>query len=117
MKLCNLDYLKSVTPKSNAFAIQMIKLFLQDTPVAVKNINEALKNQNWLEVHKNAHKIKPSVIMLGVPQRLIDSLLAIIEHAKTETETHKIARHLFNFEEGMSKVYLELEDAIEEMEN
>jgi hypothetical protein len=117
MKLCNLDYLKSVTPKSNAFTIQMIKLFLRDTPVAVNNINEALKNQNWLEVHKNAHKIKPSIIMLGFPQRLIDSLLTIIEHAKTENETHKIARHLFNFEEGIAKVYKELEDAIEEMEN
>ena len=117
MKLCNLDYLKSVTPKSNAFAVQMIRLFLNDTPESVKNINNALKAANWLEVHKNAHKIKPSVIMLGVPQRLIDNLLTIIECAKTETDTYKIARNLFNFEEGMAKVYLELEKAVEEMEN
>ncbi len=117
MKLCNLDYLKSITPKSNAFAIQMLKLFVQDTPEAIKNIDAAIKNSNWLEVHKNAHKIKPSVLMLGLPQRLIDSLLAIIEHAKTEKDTHKIARHFFNFEDGMKKVFIELNAAIEEMEN
>lgn len=117
MKLCNLDYLKSITPKSNAFAIQMLKLFLQDTPEAVKNIKKGIESSNWLEVHKNAHKIKPSVLMLGLPQRLIDSLLAIVEHAKTEKDTHKIARHFFNFEDGITKVYIELEKAIEEMEN
>jgi hypothetical protein len=48
MKLCNLDYLKSITPKSNAFAIQMLKLFLQDTPEAIKNIDYAIKSSNWL---------------------------------------------------------------------
>ena len=117
MKLCNLDYLKSVSPKSNTFVIQMIKLFLKDTPEAIENINKALKAENWIEVHKSAHKIKPSCLMLGIPQRLIDSLLAILEHAKTEKETHKIARHLFNFEDGIKKVYIELEDVIEEMEN
>jgi hypothetical protein len=117
MKLCNLDYLKSVTPKSNDFTLQMIKLFLEDTPEAVKKINAALKVGNWLEVHKNAHKIKPLIIILGVPQQLIDSLIAIIEHAKTLTETHKVKRHLFNFEEGIVKVYAELEKEVEEMEN
>jgi HPt (histidine-containing phosphotransfer) domain-containing protein len=117
MKFCNLDYLKSVTPNSNSFPIKMINLFLQDTPDSIEKIKIALKSSNWIEVHKNARKIKPSVIMLGASKTLIDNLSHIIEFAKSEVETHQISTHLIDLEEDMSKLYFELEEAVKDMEN
>ena len=117
MKFCNLDYLKSVTPKSNSFPIQMIKLFLQDTPDSIKKMKVALKSSNWSEVHKNARKIKPSIIMLGASKTLIDKLSHIIEIAKSEEETQQISTYLPELEEDISKIYVELEEAVKDMEN
>ena len=117
MKFCNLDYLKSVTPKCNSFPIQMITIFLQDTPDSITKMKAALKSSNWVEVHKNARKIKPSIIMLGASKTLLDNLLYIIEHSKSEVETNTILGYLLKFEEDMSKLYLELQESVKEMEN
>ena len=66
MKICNLDYLKSVTPGSNAFAIEIIKLFLQDIPESITVIKTELQNANFEGIYKHAHKIKPSLDLLGM---------------------------------------------------
>ena len=73
MEFCNLDYLKSVTPKCNSFPIQMVTIFLQDTPYSITKMKAALKSSNWVEVHKNARKIKPSIIMLGASKTLLEN--------------------------------------------
>ena len=117
MKFCNLDYLKSVTPKCNSFPIQMITIFLQDTPDSITKMKAALKSSNWVEVHKNARKIKPSIIMLGASKTLLDNLLHIIDHSKSEVETHTISSYLLKFEEDMLKLYFELEEALKDLEN
>lgn len=116
MKFCNLDYLKSVTPKNNSFPIKMIQLFLKDTPDSIKKMKVALKASNWTEVHKNARKIKPSIIMLGASKILIDNLSQISDHAKSGIETHKISKYIVKLEEDISKIYIELEEAVKEME-
>jgi hypothetical protein len=116
MKLCNLDYLKSITPKSNAFAIQMLKLFVNDTAEAIKNIDTAIKNSNWLEVHKNAHKIKPSVLMLGFPLDMTEALLNILKYSQSGKNTDKIYDLFKLFETKISSVYYELDQELKKLE-
>lgn len=117
MKLCNLDYLKSVTPGSNAFAIQMIKLFLDETPTSMTAIKKGLENSNWEEVYSFAHKIKPSVTILGLPEELINALLKINVYSKSQTNLDEIAGLFELFDKGLNDVYIDLRSSLEEIEN
>ncbi len=116
MKICNLDYLKSVTPGSNAFAIQVIKLFLQDTPIEIEKIKAGLTNSNYEEIYKNAHKIKPSVSMVGSPKEVYDTLLKINEFSKAEINMDQLKDLIHFFDTEISKIYIDLEESLKEME-
>lgn len=116
MKLCNLDYLKSVTPGSNAFAIQMIKLFLDETPASMSAIKKGLETSNWDEVYSYAHKIKPSVTILGLPEELINALLKINVYSKSQTNLEEIRGLVELFDKGLNHVYDDLRLSLEEIE-
>jgi len=90
MNYCNLDYIKSVTPDSYAFPIQILELFLAETPDSIKAIKNEIEASNWGEVYAKAHHFKPSITMLGFHQKISGSILQINVLAKSETNMHQI---------------------------
>jgi HPt (histidine-containing phosphotransfer) domain-containing protein len=115
MKLCNLDYLKSFTPNDNAFAIQVLELFLKETPATIDKMKRSLAASDWVELYKEAHGVKPSVELAGVPESVLEALMKIIAYSKSTTDTDQIPALLQYFEESMQRIYAELETAIAEM--
>ena len=115
MSIFNLDYLKSVTPGSNAFSIKIIELFLSDVPKSIINIKEALEASNWVEVYSIAHKIKPSISMLGFSGEIVDALLKINEYSKNCTNLDQIPALLYLFEKELEKAYVELKNELVEL--
>jgi hypothetical protein len=117
MKLCNLNYLKSVSPRSNTFAIDMISLFLKDTPEAINLIKTALENDKYFDIYKNGIKIKPSFQMLGLNPELFDKLNEVLRLANTMNEKDKIKELIKDIEKGLNSVYIELEKELNELKN
>lgn len=116
MKICNLDYLKSVTPGSNAFAVQVIKLFLQDTPIEIKKIKEGLEAGSYDEIYKYTHKIKPSITMIGAPLEVTNAILKINEFAKAKTNMDQLKELIHFLDTEISKIYVDLEESLKELE-
>ena len=84
----DLSYLKQIGGDNPAFIMQMIEMFLQKTPVALEEMNEKFKQQNWEELKDIAHRIKPSYTYVGLGE--IHKMLAEIEScsiSKTNLET------------------------------
>jgi len=117
MKLCNLNYLKSVSPKSNTFAIQIITLFLKDTPDAIHQMNLALESDNYFSVYKNTVKIKPSFQMIGLPEEYSKLIKEILELSNAMSEKNKIKTLINDLDKGLKNVYLELEKELKELKN
>jgi HPt (histidine-containing phosphotransfer) domain-containing protein len=116
MKICNLDYLKSITPGSNALAIQIITLFIKDTPESMKGILSEIETGNFEGIYKHAHKIKPSVAMIGVPSATNDALLKINELSKAGVELDKIKELATFLDAELDRTYIDLEESLKEME-
>jgi PAS domain S-box-containing protein len=73
----------------NEYLCDILQIFLDTTPLALKEIKEAVLYENWELVHKRAHKMKSSLGILQMNSML--ALITTIEHsAKQETETEKI---------------------------
>jgi hypothetical protein len=117
MKYCNLKYLRDVSPKSNSFAVEMISLFLKDTPDAIKNMKEAANNEKYFEIYKNGIKIKPSFQMLGLPSDLFNYLTEILELSNAMKDLDKIKYRLESIERGLVPVYKELEQEVFALKN
>lgn len=116
MKLCNLEYLKSITPGCNSFAIQVIKLFIQETPFSLNGIKNGLSTSNWEAIYEHSHKLKPSFTIVGLPQEIIDTIFKINEFSKAETNTNEIADLVTFLDEEINKVYADLKICLIEME-
>jgi HPt (histidine-containing phosphotransfer) domain-containing protein len=94
MLQCNLDKIKNITPGNNAFPTQIITLFLSDTPKSIENAKKALEQNDFQQVYANIHKIKPSIIMVGVPDGTLQLVLSINENTKKKYEFRTYTRKI-----------------------
>lgn len=62
----DLSYLRDVSSGSNEFMVEMIELFLEQTPAYFEQLDQFIKDGNWPKVADIAHKIKPTLAFMGV---------------------------------------------------
>ncbi len=62
----SLDYLQEFSNGDEEFIKEMINMFLDNTPVDIEALQKHLMAQNWEQVYKTAHKLKPNFMMVGM---------------------------------------------------
>jgi HPt (histidine-containing phosphotransfer) domain-containing protein len=62
----DLSYLQDVASGSNEFMIEMIELFLNQTPGYFEQLDQLIKDENWPIVADISHKIKPNLTFMGI---------------------------------------------------
>lgn len=117
MGQCNLIYLNSITPGSNAFAIQIIEMFLNDVPENIEQILKSHQENNLEELYKNAHKIKPSIEMLGFPSSMKEALLNINVLSKSNSNPEKLSELVTFFTTNIQPILIELEGELADLKN
>jgi HPt (histidine-containing phosphotransfer) domain-containing protein len=106
-KLYDLEQLNAIAAGNEDFVIKMVNMFLEMTPGLVGRIEAGLQTQDWTEVRSAAHKMKPSVDMMGV-KSLHDVVRAIEGNAKTESNLEQIPELYFKLSETLDNVYEQL---------
>lgn len=71
----NLSKVNELSDNDPDFARQIVTLFLEEVPPEVKNIREGLKEKDYTRVYQAAHKIKPTLDLLGMDQAYEDILI------------------------------------------
>jgi HPt (histidine-containing phosphotransfer) domain-containing protein len=117
MLQCNLDKIKNITPGNNAFPTQIITLFLSDTPKSIENAKKALEQNDFQQVYANIHKIKPSIIMVGVPDGTLQLVLSINENTKKNTNLELIPEKLKQLELDLNGIYEFLQQELMLLQN
>lgn len=62
----NLEFLKEMAGGDLGFVIDILKIFVEDAPLTLKNIETGLSNPDYESVKISVHKLKSSVKVLGV---------------------------------------------------
>jgi HPt (histidine-containing phosphotransfer) domain-containing protein len=62
----DLSYLNEVASGSVEFMIEMIDIFLEQTPVYFTQLTEAVNAGDWKTTGDTAHKIKPTLAFMGL---------------------------------------------------
>jgi len=106
--LYDLSILEEMDDKE--YIVEIVSMFLRDTPGELKEIKAALTAGNTEVVYKKAHKLKSSAGILQA-QRLIDLLTDLERIAKTE----KIDADLSILLENVQRQYKDLEQALQQL--
>jgi HPt (histidine-containing phosphotransfer) domain-containing protein len=85
----NLSKVYAISDNDPDFVKQILTLFLEEVPSEVKNIKEGLKEKNHNRVYHAAHKIKPTLDLLGM-DLAYDDVLAIEKWTKAEGKKKEI---------------------------
>ncbi|MES2590561.1 MAG: Hpt domain-containing protein [Bacteroidota bacterium] len=83
-KQTDLTYLKELSNGSNEFIIEMISVFVEQTPIEIANLEKHLNAKDWKALRGTAHKMKPSFSFMGI-KHLESVIKNIEEYASNET--------------------------------
>ncbi len=64
-KLYNLEYLEEISSGDKDFVVDMLKDFVNNTPVVLKEIETYIAANNWSQLYKTLHKFIPSFDFIG----------------------------------------------------
>jgi HPt (histidine-containing phosphotransfer) domain-containing protein len=85
----DLNYLKSMTGGDEEIMKEMIDLFILQVPEFIENLNRYLKNKDYSELGKEAHKAKSSVTIMGMNELGKDlKTLQLLTISGKEKETY-----------------------------
>ncbi len=109
VKICNLDYLKSLSPNNPKFLRELIQLVLTQTPQYISEMNQCLAAYNWDGFHSNAHKLRPSVDFLGMPIGISHAAKLMDEYAANRQYLHLIPDLFLKVDHAFQQAYRELQ--------
>ena len=65
-KCTDLTYLNGITKSDPKLMMEMITLYLEQTPMLIDTLKKALLEKNWDALHSAAHKMIPSFLIIGI---------------------------------------------------
>lgn len=80
----NLSYLEEIADGSTEFLLEMITIFLNQTPEYLSQIEQAIALKDWQTVAEISHKIRPTFAFIGAEDA--KEAMAKIEHAARSGE-------------------------------
>lgn len=64
----SLDKINEMAEGDQDFVISVVTVFLEEVPVDLEGLEQAISSQDYENIYKLAHKIKPNVDLLGMEQ-------------------------------------------------
>jgi hypothetical protein len=115
MTFTNLNYLQTITEGDTASMRELITLFIEQVPEFIGNLKKHLAEEQYIELGKEAHKAKSSVMIMGMEDLGHDlKTLQLDTMSGINKETY--AEHVNRFETECLAAVEELNLALSKME-
>jgi len=115
MAYTDLSYLKEITGGESSIVIEMVEMFLDQVDEFKVNMNQYLNDKNWVDLGKEAHKAKSSVLIVGMEDlgKNLKKLQLLTEEEK-EVETYP--DYVRMFMEQCDAATIELRDELKKLQ-
>ena len=85
----NLSKVYEISENDNEFALQIVALFLEEVPVEIQSMKNAIELKDYAQTYASAHKIKPTLDLLGMDIAYEDNM-QIMNWTKVEGKRKEI---------------------------
>lgn len=110
----DLSYLREVASDNTEFMIEMIDIFLAQTPTYIDQLTAAIDANDWKKMAELAHKIKPTMSFMGV-ESAKDILGEIELKSRNQTDYDWIVAEYNKLKEVFKTMLIKLEEKKKEL--
>ncbi|MEB8344508.1 PAS domain S-box protein [Flavobacteriaceae bacterium KMM 6898] len=107
-KRTNLTYLNNRTKSNPILMMEMISLFLEQTPPLINEMKKSMANKDWKSLQAAAHKMIPSFSIMGISAEYEDMAKKVQEYVTSREETDGVRDMVLELEEVCTQACLEL---------
>jgi PAS domain S-box-containing protein len=113
IKYTDLSYLIQKTKSEPALMMEMITLYLEQTPPLVHTMKQSLKNKDWAMLSSAIHKMIPSFSIVGIKPDYERIAKKIQEYAISQQLAHDIDDLVLQIETACGQACEELKEELE----
>lgn len=107
-KCVDLTYLYKRTKANPELMMEMIELYLEQTPSLISKMKQSLSDKDWASLYTSAHKIIPSFSIMGINSNFEEIAKKIQEYSGTQEHLDEIQELVLQVETVCSKACEEL---------
>ena len=117
VKYTNLDYLIHRTKSNPELMMEMISLYLEQTPPLISEMKQGLQNKDWNCLYKAVHKMIPSFSIVGINSDFENMAKKVQEFASTQGQEEGIHDMILQLENVCSEACRELKEEFNNIKN
>jgi PAS domain S-box-containing protein len=116
-KYTDLEDLTRRTKSNPDLIMEMISLFLEQTPALVKTMKQNLLDKDWISMGSVAHKMIPSFSIMGINNEFETMARQVQEYARENHHQERIPDLVTQLEDVCVQACIELEDEFKRIKN
>jgi len=113
----NLKYLNERTKANPALLLQMISLYLEQTPELTKAMRQSFNDKDWVKLLATVHKMIPSFSIVGIHTDYEILAKKIQEYASIQKHSAEINTLVLKLENVCNEACKELEEELKEVKS
>ncbi|MDP1810929.1 MAG: ATP-binding protein [Sediminibacterium sp.] len=117
VKCIDLNYLMRRTKSSPALMMEMISLYLEQTPPLIDAMKSSFKNNDWTLLHATVHKMIPSFSIMGINSDFEKIAKKIQDYAGAQLQHKGISEMVVQLENVCVQACKELEEEFNRIKN
>ena len=117
VRCIDLDYLFRRTKSNPDLIMQMIALYLEQTPPLILEMKQSLHEKNWNSLYSAVHKMIPSFSIMGISTDFENMAKQVQEYASTQKQTDGIPALVSKIENVCVQACIELKEEYNSIKN
>jgi PAS domain S-box-containing protein len=113
----NLDYLNSRTKSDPQLMMEMISLYLEQTPTLINAMHKSMKNNDWSSLHAAVHKMIPSFSIMGMGVEMENMAKKVQEFPINQEQSYEIQKMVNELGNVCEQACRELEVELNRIKN
>ncbi|HYM92655.1 MAG TPA: ATP-binding protein [Chitinophagaceae bacterium] len=111
-KCIDLAYLINRTKSDPKLMIEMITVYLEQTPALINTMTQSFRNKDWSSLYSAVHKMIPSFSIMGINANFENMAKKIQEYANTQQQSDDIPDMVLQLEEVCTQACKELKEEL-----
>ena len=116
-KCTDLAYLLHRTKSNPALMMEMIGLYLEQTPPLISSMKKSLRDKDWNSLYTAVHKIIPSFSIMGISVDFENMAKKVQDYASTQQKATDIPDLVLQLERVCGQACSELEEEFNRIKN
>jgi CheY-like chemotaxis protein len=111
LKYTDLDYLMRRTKENPALMMEMISIYLEQTPALISNMKQSWVDKDWDALQSAVHKMIPSFSIMGINTDFEKMAIHVKEYASSQEQSADISHLILQLEDVCTHACTELTEA------